>query len=311
MAPNVGLADAPGGFTQGCHPQSTTYCRSGHQGSAAVSTTSVRTASVAAPTYSPAPVMQAPIVAPQPHMPRQHVQERVVAIGGGFDPSKFTPRIYGDPYTITPGIAYLPTSIVDRNPYRAQAVLDAGPGGVTPALTGMPIGPLPTPRPYRMAAPQTAMMAPRPPVMMHQPMMQAPNVHAPQAYAPRVQPYMMQRPMVQAPMMHPRPQYMSGPQVQPSIPTGHPGAAGAPYKMSHGRYGSTVGADGTYWEKVSGPTQIGNMTATQVICKRRLPQPAPRHYPTPYPAPQPMPPVTCNAQAQQPSAHTGGQRSRY
>ncbi|GHB02882.1 hypothetical protein GCM10009069_27050 [Algimonas arctica] len=283
MAPNVGLADAPGGFTQGCHPQSTTYCRSGHQGSAAVSTTSVRTASVAAPTYVPPPVMQAPIVAPQPHMPRPHVQERVVAIGGGFDPSKFTPRIYGDPYTITPGIAYLPTSIVDRNPYRAQAVLDAGPGGVTPALTGMPIGPLPTPRPPA-------------PVMMHQPMMQPPNVHV-----PRVQPY----------MTHPRPPYMSGPQVQPSIPTGYPGAAGAPYKMTNGRYGSTVGADGTYWEKVSGPTQIGNTVATQVICKRRLPQPAPTYYPTPYPAPQPMPPVMCNAQAQHPGAHKSGQRSRY
>lgn len=300
LAPTIELADSPVGFTQGCHPQSTTYCRSGHQAN--------RTSTVsAAPTYTPAPapIMQAPVVqAPIMHAPAPvAMPSRVVAIGGGFDASKFTPRIYGDPYTITPGIAYLPTSIVDRNPYRAQAVLDAGPGGITPALTGMPIGPLPTPRPYRMAAPQTAMMAPRQPVMTRpivQPrMMQAPMVQAP----------MMQRPVMQAPIMQPR--MMQRPMVQPSIPTGYPGAAGAPYQMSNGRYGSQVGADGTYWEKVSGPTQFGNTVATQVICKRRLQHPAPRPYPTPYPAPHPMPPVTCNAQARHQAGYQGGHRSRY
>lgn len=305
----VGLADSPGGFTQGCHPESTTYCRSGH-GSSGGTVTS-------APVMS-TPALSAPVVssgfATRPAQtyvqPSPVGPSRVVAVGGGFDPSKFTPRIYGDPYTITPGIAYLPTSIVDRNPYRAQAVLDAGPGGITPALTGMPIGPLPTPRPYSMASAQTAMMAPRPPVMtrpaMQAPMMQAPMAQPrmmprPMMHAPMVQQQMIQRPMAQRPMM--RAPMMPRQMVQPSIPTGYPGAAGAPYQMSDGRYGSTVGADGTYWEKVSGPTQFGNTVASQVICKRRLPHPTP----TPYPAPQPMPPTTCNTQ----SGHQGGHPSRY
>jgi hypothetical protein len=297
LAPTVDLADSPVGFTQGCHPQSTAYCRTGHQANP-TSTVS------AAPTHSPAPIVHAPVtqapIMQAPVMPAPApvaMPSRVVAIGGGFDQSKFTPRVYGDPYTITPGIAYLPTSIVDRNPYRAQAVLDSGPGGITPALTGMPIGPLPTPRPYNWATPQTAMMAPRPPVMMQAPMAQPRMMQAPIMHRP-----MMQRPMGHAPIVQ-------APMGQPSIPTGYPGAAGAPYQMSNGRYGSTVGADGTYWEKVSGPTQFGHTVATQVICKRRLPHPAPQPHPIPYPAPQPMPmpPVTCNSQ----SGHQGGHRSRY
>ena len=260
LAPSVGLGDSPVGFTQGCHPQSTAYCRSGHS-SQTTSTVSRQStyAPTPQPTYTPAPVMSAP--APMP--------PRVVAIGGGFDPSKFTPRIYGDPYTITPGIAYLPTTLVDRNPYHAQAVLNSGPGGVTPALTGMPIGPLPTSRPHfpRPYAANMGAVQPR--------MMQAPAV---------------QQPIMQAPMMPP-------PMMQPSIPTGYPGAAGAPYLMSNGRYGSRVGADGTYWEKVSGPTRIGGMDATQVICKRRLPRPGP----TPH---QPAP---CTGHP----AHQAGHSSRY
>lgn len=268
LAPSVGLADSPVGFTTGCHPQSTAYCRSGHASTASQAPTPQ-------PTYMPAPVM----TAPAPTTPR------VVAIGGGYDPSKFTPRIYGDPYTITPGIAYLPTTVVDRNPYRAQAVLDAGPGGVTPALTGMPIGPLPTPRPHmpRHYSTNAGTVQPR--------MMQAPAVQRPVMQAPMMmRPPMMQRPMMPQPMMQ-------RPMMQPSIPTGYPGAAGAPYQMSNGRYGSRVGADGTYWDKVSGPTRYGNTVATQVICKRRMPQPGPTTYP----------PAPCNGH----TAHHSGQPSRY
>jgi len=36
-----------------------------------------------------------------------------------------------------------------------------------------------------------------------------------------------------------------------------------------GTYGSSVAADGTYWEKVSGPTAFGDTVATSVICKRQ------------------------------------------
>ena len=38
-----------------------------------------------------------------------------------------------------------------------------------------------------------------------------------------------------------------------------------------GSYASNVSADGSYWEKVSGPTAFGSTIATQVICKRKLP----------------------------------------
>ena len=37
-----------------------------------------------------------------------------------------------------------------------------------------------------------------------------------------------------------------------------------------GSYGSNVAADGTYWEKVSGPTAFGDTVASTVICKRKL-----------------------------------------
>ena len=38
-----------------------------------------------------------------------------------------------------------------------------------------------------------------------------------------------------------------------------------------GNYASSVGQDGSYWEKVSGPTSFGSTVATSVICKRQLP----------------------------------------
>jgi hypothetical protein len=54
------------------------------------------------------------------------------------------------------------------------------------------------------------------------------------------------------------------------------GQPGAPVLQQSGpmagTYGSTVGANGTYWEKVSGPTAFGNTIATSVICKRQLPK---------------------------------------
>lgn len=319
LAPTIALADAPSGFTSGCHPQSTTYCRSALQAKRPstlspaptyTQTSSTRAPSTLAPsTLAPAPIIQAPVVqapvmqAPVPVPVPMPMPSRVVAIGGGFDASKFTPRIYGDPYTITPGIAYLPTTVVDRNPYRAQAVLDAGPGGVTPALTGMPMGPLPAPRPYDWSTQQTRTIAPRPavqPRMMHTPMIQASVIQAPVIRRPMMQAPMMQRPIVQRPMVQ-------SPIVQPSIPTGYPGAAGAPYQMPHGRYASQMGTHGTYWEKASGPTHLGNRAATQVICKRRLQPPTP----TPYPAPRPMPPIICNAQAGHQAGYQDGRKSRY
>ena len=54
------------------------------------------------------------------------------------------------------------------------------------------------------------------------------------------------------------------------------GQPGAPVLQQSGpfagTYGSSVAPDGTYWEKVSGPTHFGSTAATQVICKRQLPR---------------------------------------
>lgn len=153
MLPSAGISDAPSGFTGGCHPESTTYCRTNGLSAAPRTTQTFKAPAPTpvAPSPQPWPQISTPPVITAPPV----IQERVVAIGGGFDPSKFQPRIYGDPYTITPGIAHVPTSIVDRDPYRAQQVLDSGravynpwtPGGVTPAFAGVPVNTTPVPPP--------------------------------------------------------------------------------------------------------------------------------------------------------------------
>lgn len=178
----VSVEDSPVGFTKGCHPASTTYCRTGQAAKPiaphtppVIKSPVVKAPIVVAPKPShPAPVYHPPVVVAPPSpcgavrvnpcggvvMGQARTTGRVVATGRGFDPSKFTPRVYGDPYTITPGIAHVPTSYVDRDPYRAQAVLDSGqarpnpwtPGGVTPALTGYPIAPH-HPYPYPVTRP--------------------------------------------------------------------------------------------------------------------------------------------------------------
>ena len=195
------IDDSPIGFTSGCHPSSTAYCRSG--GTPKPHVPVVKAPKVHVPEYQPPqyhppktytpkvyrPIVQPPVVVAPPapcgkvhinpcgqpvftqgsvtkRVTSGRVSGRVVATGGGFDPSKFKPRIYGDPYTITPGIAHVPTSIVDRDPYRAQAVIDSGharpnpwtPGGVTPALSGQPIGPH-VPYPYSAPKPHFAYRA--------------------------------------------------------------------------------------------------------------------------------------------------------
>ena len=68
------------------------------------------------------------------------------------------------------------------------------------------------------------------------------------------------------------------------------GQAGAPIAQGDGTYSSTVGADGSYWEKVSGPTVMGSTIATSVICKRKLPtQVVNPTVGVPYPVPVPVP----------------------
>ncbi|WP_371396142.1 hypothetical protein [Fretibacter rubidus] len=120
MGPSASLADAPSGFTGGCHPTSTTYCRSDAGTPVNVQ---LNTPQIAAPFV---PQFQAPVMAtPQYRAPMVSAPlpaPRIIAIGGGYDPSKFAPRVYGD-NTITPGIVHAPTSFIDRDPTRAAAAL--------------------------------------------------------------------------------------------------------------------------------------------------------------------------------------------
>lgn len=198
MGPTANLSDAPSGFTGGCHPTSTTYCRQN--------------------TGTPVQIQlnQAP-AAP-----------RIVRTGGGYDASKFTPRTYGDA-SLVPGIAYLPTSKVVRDPAAAQQVLDSGRTVAQPVLGRDTFG---------GTAPHMGMVAPQ--------------------Y--QTSGFTQSQGLFLAPTR-------SGPSF---------GQAGAPVFQNSGpmagSYGSSVGADGTYWEKVSGPTSFGSTVATQVICKRQLPR---------------------------------------
>ena len=116
MAPSASLSDAPSGFTSGCHPTSTTYCRSDAGKAVNVQLNAPQVAAPFVPQFQ-TPQYQAPVMMSAP-LPAP----RVVAIGGGYDPSKFTPRVYGD-NTITPGIVHAPTSFIDRDPTRAAAAL--------------------------------------------------------------------------------------------------------------------------------------------------------------------------------------------
>ncbi len=247
LAPSASIADAPTGFTNGCNPTSTTYCRKNAGRSVNVDFNAA--------------------VAPASNEPR------VVAVGGGYDESKFTPRIYGDA-TFVPGIAHIPTSIVDRDPARAQQVLDTGRAVPQPVVV-----------PGMGQVPQAAYRNAPAPVMQALPRMQ---------YSLAMQSAPMMMPMRQAPMM-PAQNFgqASGPVLQQSGPMA-------------GSYGSNVGSDGTYWEKVSGPTTMGNTVATSVICKRQLPTRT-VHPVIGVPVPVPVP-VVCGPQGY--SAQTGNQQQQ-
>jgi len=287
MGQTADLSDHPSAFTGTCAPESTQYCRAGSHStpqphvemSAPVIAAPMIAAPVAAPVYR-APVMAAPIVAqPQPVL-------RQWTASYDDNPARFTPRQYGS-LDFVPGIAHVPSSWVDRDPARAQAALNAsGAGGIAPGpqigLSRIPDG---TPGPM---IPITQFMGPRPvqpgsivqpgPASMSPPqtvitraivpsgqVMPMPPLPAPVMPAPIMPAPIAQAPIVQAPVM-------SAPVAQAPMPVGgFPATPPAPVKTSNGLYASGVAADGTYWEKVSGPTRFGDTIATQVICKRALP----------------------------------------
>ena len=259
MAPTAGLSDAPSGFTGGCHPTSTQYCRT--DAGTPINVQMAPAPVVAAP-YVPAPVVAAPVYT----APAQQLR---TIIGQGYDPSKFAPRQYGD-NTFTPGIAHVPTSYVDRSPANAQAALNSGRavtqplanGGMTPAYGMGGVG---------YAAPVLPDTYASGPAMRGVGYSQ--RVTLPDTYA-------------------------SGPAMGMGAPIMGRRAT-APVLTSNGTYASNVGSDGTYWEKTSGPTMFGSTMATQVICKRKLPTqvvnpvvnvpyPVPTAVPTCGPAPHAM-----------------------
>jgi len=244
MAPTAGLSDAPSGFTGGCHPTSTTYCR---QSAGAPVQVQMAPPPAPAPVYQPAPVMRAPVM----QAPAQPVTVRV---GGGYDPSKFAPRTYGDA-SLVPGIAYLPTSKVIRDPAAAQQVLNSGQTRPQDVVV-----------PGRDTAPHMGM------------------VRQQQSYGGQ-----MQGNYVSGPIMSGPAPFMGASQMRAPGLTNTQGLRLAPPRMGPsfsqpsapvlqqsgpmaGTYGSSVAPDGTYWEKTSGPTAFGSTVATQVICKRQLPR---------------------------------------
>lgn len=237
MGPTAGLSDAPSGFTGGCHPTSTAYCRQSAGVPVQIEMSPPAPAPVPLALYSPpAPVVQAP-AAP-----------RTVRIGGGYDASKFAPRTYGDA-SLVPGIAYLPTSKVVRDPAAAQQVLDSGQTRPQDVVV-----------PGRSTAPHMGMVRSQASYgMSMQPMSQTLSMPmaAPQMRAPGL---MNTQGLALAPTRR-------GPSFgQPGTPVIQQSGPMA------GTYGSSVAPDGSYWEKVSGPTAFGNTIATSVICKRQLPK---------------------------------------
>jgi len=255
MMPTADLSDAPSGFTKGCHPTSTQYCRTDVGTPVSVD-------------MAPAPIVAAPYAAPAPVI----AQPLRSYTGQGYDPSKFAPRQYGDA-SFVPGIAHVPTSYVDRSPSNAQAVLDApAVGGVTLPGTYSQRVTLPGTMSPSMGMGSVGYSAPAmgrvtlPGTMAPSMAMGSVGYSAPMMPAP------MPAPMMPAPMMG--------------------GQATAPVLTQNGTYASNVSADGTYWEKTSGPTMFGNTMATQVICKRKLPTQVVRPVVNvPYPVPTPAP--TC------------------
>lgn len=213
-APSV--ADTPSSFTGGCTPESTHYCRAGNTMPAPVM-------APPAPVYTPAPVIAPP--APVMAQPAPQITERVVAIGGGYDPSKFIPRTYGS-NELTPGIAHIPTSIVDRSHENATAVLN---GGMT--------------QPQAIASGGTVPH----PSMVSSSAMSSGSSYSSSSFSSQNYSGM-------------------GGNVIGSVTNS---VTMAP---TTNVYPGSMSSSGTYYEKVSGPTMVGGMQATQVICARQAPR---------------------------------------
>lgn len=104
------VGDSPSGFTGGCHPTTTQYCR---QDVGTPVNVSFNRPQFQAPIIAaPAPIVS-PVITP------------TVRFGGGYNPAAAVPRQYGE-NIFTPGIAHIPTSYVDRSPVTAERLLSSG-----------------------------------------------------------------------------------------------------------------------------------------------------------------------------------------
>lgn len=111
------VSDRPSGFTGGCHPTTTQYCRSNVGTPVSVS---LNRPQVQAPVYQ-APVYRAPVSAPI----ISPVVTSNVRYGQGYNPAAAIPRQYGE-NIFTPGIVHAPTSYIDRAPETAERLLASG-----------------------------------------------------------------------------------------------------------------------------------------------------------------------------------------
>lgn len=236
------LSDFPSNFTNGCNPTSTAYCRQD--------------------LGTPVNVEFNAPVAPALNIP---LAPRVTQFGGGYDASKFIPRTYGD-NTLTPGIAYLPSSYVNRNPADAAAVL-AQNGHTTAGYNSGPINfsaPAPSYTAPSFATPSFAT-----------PSFAAPSFGTSVAAAPVAPTALSLAGGVGAP----RGNYLG------SVVTGTTTTASSPSSNAI----SDVDGSGGYWEQVSGLTMFGDTVATSVVCRRQAPQQTQQVVSPVYGVPTPVP----------------------
>ena len=248
MTDSAGLTDFPSAFSNGCHPSSTAYCRQDSGVPVNVQFNAPQIQSV--PTFNTAPAFN---FAPAPSAPR------TVAIGGGYDPSKFIPRQYGE-FSFTPGIAYVPTSYVNRNPADAARVL---------AENGYSTDAYPT---NSYSAGNVNLSAPT----------VSSNINF-ASVTPSFAPVGGSNLLAGGPIG----QVPNGAQYLGSVVTGQTTTGGASAPSGNAITG--VDGSGGYWEQVSGLTMFGDTVATSVVCRRQAPQATAQVVSPVYGVPQPVP----------------------
>ena len=86
------------------------------------------------------------------------------------------------------------------------------------------------------------------------------------------------------------------PYVAPVMPAPRPVPRNVIGRVVTGQYSYQPQGGGQYWEKTSGPTIVDDLPATQILCRREAPRPAPVNVRVvspvigvPYPVPTPVP----------------------